>query len=324
MCLHLDGTVIEFPPEEVLENQSCRRHPSPVAMLSLPLGVRQNVTGSILLAQTELDEKRSLSFDEFKLMVGVAQELGLSVENALLYQEAQERETMLADLLHQVVGAQEAERQRIARELHDATGQSLTAIALGLRGVETMLEGDQPVKVEQVEELKSFSTSALGELRQIIADLRPSQLDDLGLAPAIQWYVHEFEKRYAIQTEFVVEGNRSRLPPEHETVLFRIVQEALTNIAKHANATSASVRLEKYPAQIRLTIKDDGRGFDLEEALRGKGRTGWGLLGIQERTRLLGGQYEIHSEPQRGTRIQVTVPVKTEAKENVEDQAVAG
>ena len=93
---------------------------------------------------------------------------------------------MLADLLHRVVGAQEAERQRIARELHDATGQSLTAIALGLRGVETMLEGDQPVEVEQVEELKSFSTSALGELRQIIADLRPSQLDDLGLAAAIK------------------------------------------------------------------------------------------------------------------------------------------
>jgi signal transduction histidine kinase len=121
-----------------------------------------------------------------------------------------------------------------------------------------------------------------------------------------------------------VEGSRSRLPPEHETVLFRIVQEALTNIAKHANASSAAVRLENYPAQIRLTIKDDGRGFDLDEALRGKGRTGWGLLGIQERTRLLGGQYEIYSKPLRGTRIRVTVPVKTEVKEDVEDQAVAG
>jgi signal transduction histidine kinase len=324
MCLHRDGTVIEFPAEEVLEDQKCRRYPSPVTMLSLPLSVQQQVIGSILLAQTEFNEERRLAFDEFKLMVGIAQELGLAIENARLYQEAQERETMLADLLHQVVGAQEAERQRIARELHDATGQSLTAIALGLRGVETMLESDQPVEVEQVEELKSFSTSALGELRQIIADLRPSQLDDLGLAAAIQWYVQEFEKRYAIRTDFVAEGNRSRLPPEYETVLFRIVQEALTNTAKHANASWAVVRLENYPAQVCVTIKDDGRGFDLEEAHRSDRRTGWGLLGIQERTWLLGGQYEIHSKPGRGTRIRVTVPVKTEAKEDVEDQTVAG
>jgi len=145
-------------------------------------------------------------------MVAIAQELGLSIENARLYQEAQERETMLADLLHQVVGAQEAERQRIARELHDATGQSLTAIALGLRGVETMLENHQPVAVEQVDELKSFSTSALGELRQIISDLRPSQLDDLGLAAALQWYVQEFEKRYTIRTELIVKGDRPHNP----------------------------------------------------------------------------------------------------------------
>jgi signal transduction histidine kinase len=324
VCLHLDGTVIEFPPEEVLEDPKCRRHPSPVTMLSMPLSAQHQVIGSIVLAQTEFSVERKLTFDEFKLMVGVAQELGLSIENARLYQEAQERETMLADLLNQIVGAQEAERQRIARELHDATGQSLTAIALGLRGVETMLESDQPVQVEQVEELKSFSTSALGELRQIIADLRPSQLDDLGLAAAIQWYVQEFEKRYAIHTDFVVEGNRSRLPPEYETVLFRIVQEALTNIARHANAAKAVVRLENYPAQVCVMIKDDGRGFDLEEAQRSDRQTGWGLLGIQERTRLLGGQYEIRSKPGRGTSIRVTIPMKTEEKKDVENQTVAG
>lgn len=324
MCLHLDGTVIEFLPEEVLEDQECRRLASSVTMLSLPLNVQRRVIGSIVLAQTELNEGRKLSFDEFKLMVGIAQELGLSTENARLYQEAQERETMLADLLHQVVGAQEAERQRIARELHDATGQSLTAIALGLRGVETMLENDQPVAVEQVEALKSFSTNALGELRQIIADLRPSQLDDLGLAAALQWYIQEFEKRYTIRTEFIAKGNRSRLPPEYETVLFRITQEALTNIAKHANASRALVRLENYPAQVCVVIEDNGRGFDLEEALRSDRRSGWGLLGIQERTWLLGGQYEIDSKPGRGTRIRVIVPVKTEAKKDVENQTVAG
>ncbi len=313
MCLHLDGTIIEFPPEEMLEEQKCQRYVSPVKMLSLPLSVRQQVIGSLVLGQTQVDQDRKLSFDEIKLMVGTAQQLGLSIENALLYQEAQERETMLAELLHQVVGAQEAERQRIARELHDATGQSLTAIALGLRGVETMLESDTPVAVEQVKELKSFSTNALGELRQIIADLRPSQLDDLGLVAALQWYVQEFEKRYAIRTILSLEGNRSRLPSEYETVLFRIAQEALTNVARHANASCVTVKLEINPAQICLMMRDDGSGFDPETTLRRDRRTGWGLLGIQERALLLGGSYEIDSRPGRGTYIRVTVPLVREA-----------
>lgn len=323
LCSHLDGTVIEFIPEEVLEEQECRRYISPVTMLSLPLSVRQQVIGSIVLGQREVDEEKEFSFEEFRLIVGLAQGVGLSIENVRLYQEAQERETILAELLHQAVGAQEAERQRIARELHDATGQSLTAIALGLRGMETVLESDPPVAIEQVRELKSFSTNALGELRQIIADLRPSQLDDLGLVAALQWYVQEFEKRYAIRTDFVVEGTRSRLPPECETVLFRITQEALTNIARHASASHATIKLGIYPAQVYLTIEDNGRGFDLEKTLRSDKRAGWGLLGIQERVLLLGGRHEINSKPGCGTHIRVTVPLKTEAEDG-EDQNVAG
>lgn len=323
ICKHLDGTIIEFLPEEALDEQECRRYVSSVTILSLPLSVRHQVIGSIVLGQAKVNQETNLTFDEFKLMLGMAQQLGLSIENARLYQEAQEREMMLGELLHQVVGAQEAERQRIARELHDATGQSLTAIALGLRGVETILHNDPSLAVEQIKELKSFSTDALGELRQIIADLRPSQLDDLGLVAALQWYVQEFEKRYAIRTDFVMEGSRSRLPPEYETVLFRIAQEALINVAKHAYASHANVKLEIYPAQVCVMIKDNGRGFDMEKTLRGDRRAGWGLLGIQERALLLGGQYEIDSGPGRGTRIRVTIPLVAETKD-VEDKAVAG
>jgi signal transduction histidine kinase len=315
MCRHLDGTIIEFPPEQALQEQECQHHASPVSILSLPLSARQQVIGSIVLGQTSVNEEKRLSFDEFKLMLGIAQQLGLSIENARLYQEAQEREMMLAELLHQVVGAQEAERQRIARELHDATGQSLTAIALGLRGVETILQSDPSLAVEQIKELKSFGTHALGELRHIIADLRPSQLDDLGLVAALQWYVQEFEKRYAIRTNFAVEGNRSRLPTEYETVLFRITQEALINVAKHANASQAGVKLEIYPAQVCVIVKDDGRGFDLDKTLRGDRRAGWGLLGIQERALLLGGQCEIDSRPGRGTHIRVTIPLMAEVQD---------
>jgi signal transduction histidine kinase len=325
MCRHLDGTVIEFILEVELEQQACRRYVSPVTMISLPLTARQQVIGSLVLGRTEVTaQQKRLSPDEYKLMLGLAQQLGLSVENARLHQEAQERESTLGELLHQVVGAQEAERQRMARELHDATGQSLTAIALGLRGLETTLAEHPSGVVEQIRELKLFSTNALGELRQIITDLRPAQLDDLGLVAALQWYAQEFEKRRAIGTEFVAEGVRSRLPAEYEIVLFRIVQEALSNVAKHARASHALVKLEFYPAQVRVTIEDDGCGFEPKEVLHQRRlHAGWGLLGIQERALLLGGQCEFDSRPGRGTRIRVKVPLLTEIKD-VKDTAAFG
>jgi signal transduction histidine kinase len=236
-----------------------------------------------------------------------------NIENARLYQEAQEREKLLSDLLKQVVGAQEAERQRIARELHDATGQSLTAIALGLRGIETILGDDRPQVIKQLREVKSFSTNALDELRRIIADLRPSQLDDLGLIAALQWYTRTFEQHHSIPTEFTVKGRSVRLPTEYETVLFRITQEALTNIAKHAHAARASVTLETCASEICVTIQDDGCGFDPKTILAGAGQqTGWGLLGIWERALLLGGRYEIDSRSGFGTRVRASIPLEKE------------
>lgn len=203
--------------------------------------------------------------------------------------------------------AQEAERQRIARELHDATGQALTAIALGLRGMETHLEMATPnnaLLAAQVREIKSFSTNALGELRQIIADLRPPILDDMGLVAALKWYVHGFESRRGIACSFAVEGDPLRLPEEQETILFRIAQEALTNVAKHAAASAVAVTLQFQPSQVRLTVEDNGKGFAAKDQPAG----GWGLLGMQERAALLGGQCLVESKPGEGTRVQAVVP----------------
>jgi signal transduction histidine kinase len=324
VCRHADGTSIEFMLEEALDRQKCRRYFSPVTMISLPLSARRQVIGSIVLCRKQATEETNPSSDEFGLIAGIAQQLGLSIENARLYQEAQEREQLLGDLLHRVVGAQEAERQRIARELHDATGQSLTAIALGLRGVENVIEKDSVIAVGQINELRSFTTDALGELRHLIADLRPSQLDDLGLVAALQWYVQEFNRRYPTQTDFVVDGNPVRLSNEYETVLFRITQEALTNVAKHSGASRASVRLVIQPTQLCLTVRDDGLGFDLDAVLRGdSSNTGWGLLGIQERAALIGGQYEIESKPGHGTLVRVQVPLMAET-DDVKDTATIG
>ena len=311
VCRHLDGTSYEFMIQNDPVQDRCREHPSPIVTISFPLVARRNVIGSMVFSWAGLDDGRPLSSNEYQIMLGISQQLALSIENARLHQQAQERERQLGELLRQVVTAQEAERQRIARELHDATGQSLTAVALGLRGVENSLTGNPEAAREQVKELRSYTTQALTELRRIIANLRPSQLDDLGLVAALQWYTAEFEQRYRLPVRFVCEGERARLPAEYETVLFRITQEALNNVAKHAQASQAIVRLEVTAGRITLSITDNGRGFDVDRALRhDQPRNGWGLLGIMERAWLLGGQCEIRSAPGQGTTVQVSVTVQ--------------
>lgn len=322
MCRHRDGTTMATPFNEVMVEPRCHLQPSPTTMISLPLMVDQQTIGSIVLAQSDASAHQGLSQPELELMLGIARQLSLSIENARLYQAAQEHERVLGEMLRQVVGAQEAERQRIARELHDATGQSLTAISLGLRGVETMLGQVDPAKLaDQIAELRTYSTNALGELRSIIADLRPSILDDMGLAAALKWYVQRYEQRRGIATTLEVTGNALRLPAEVEIVLFRITQEALTNVAKHAKASAVTVRLDYAPAQVALAVEDDGSGFDPRRMLRnGEQPAGWGLLDIQERAALVGGTYRIESQPGQGTSVQITIPLKPAAPEANHDQ----
>nr|MBP6440409.1 sensor histidine kinase [Caldilineaceae bacterium] len=250
------------------------------------------------------------------LILGIAQQIGLSVENAVLQREVLQREQMLAELLRQIVTAQEAERQRIARELHDATGQSLTAVALGLSGIEAMLgqrSSDDSLRslADQVHEIKSFSTNALGELRTIISDLRPPQLDDLGLVAALRWYLQAYERRRQIACRFDATGDEAALPVEYKTVLFRIAQEALTNVAKHAAATAVTVELHIVPAQVNLVVSDNGRGFDpaAVTSQRTQHPGGWGLVGMRERALLLGGECVVTAQPGAGTTVRVTAPL---------------
>jgi signal transduction histidine kinase len=239
-----------------------------------------------------------------------------------LNETLQQREKTLAELLRQVVNAQEAERQRIARELHDATGQSLTAVALGLHGVGRLMDSNGEAARLHLRELEQYATSALAELRHIIADLRPSQLDDLGLVAALHWYVREFESHYAIRANLTVRGEAYRLPPEYEMALFRIVQEGLMNVAKHAQASRADVRLWYRAERVCLIVVDDGRGFSGEPLTDQE--AGWGLRGIRERAALLGGRCVIRSAPGYGTQIRVCVPLVLEGREDEQDQVAVG
>ncbi len=290
-------------------------------VVALPLATGQSqIVGS--LAVWAQPHRPSLTADDLPLLSTIAGQVSIAVENAQLYQAAQEREVLRGEMLHRVVAAQEAERQRIARELHDETSQALTALAMGLKGVEQTVLADPVRAQQQLSELRSLAVNSLDTLRRLIADLRPSQLDDLGLIAALRWYVDEFRQRTAICVEMNVAGPRRRLSPQVETVLFRVAQEALTNVARHAQASHVRVSLAFTSNQVQLAVADDGRGFSLEQVLGAaapplgrRERRAWGLLGMQERAALVGGTYQIRSQPGQGTEIAITVPLEPQELE---------
>jgi signal transduction histidine kinase len=308
VCDHEDGARISFDLDGVLVGEDCWHYPSPTTTIALPLASRDSLLGAVVLARAR-SNFTMLELADLRLLAGIAQQMALSIENGRLYQEAQAREKLLADLHFQVVRAQEAERQRIARDLHDATGQSLTAIALALRGYEASLAEKGSGAQRDLSTIRTFANDALTELRRIIADLRPPQLDDFGLAPALRWYVGTFQERHpGLTVQLRLPRTMPRLAQEVETLLFRIVQEGLTNVAKHAVALSVVVDVQTCEDSLCIEIEDDGRGFDVD-AVWANAQTGWGLLGIRERTQLLGGTVTIESEIGQGTRVRVQIPI---------------
>lgn len=221
--------------------------------------------------------------------------------------EAERRETLRGELLKRVVTAQEAERQRIARELHDETGQALTAIGMGLRAVGTTLRDNPDKAARNLRHLEGLTDRSLNELQRLIADLRPSHLDDLGLPAALRWYAGEVENRAPLEVSVEVLGEEPAVSSQVKTILFRVAQEALTNVVKHANARRTKVQLTFGSKAASLLIEDDGQGFDTGMIAMAD-RPTWGLMGMQERVSLLGGHFRLTSHKGMGTQIEVTIP----------------
>jgi signal transduction histidine kinase len=282
-------------------------------VIGVPLHLHDVTWGSLVVGM-EVGASPFTAHD-ISLLKAVAGQLSMAVENATLYEEAQEREALRSELYQRIISAQEGERQRIARELHDGTGQVLTGLGLGLKAASESMARDPDLAAEQLLELKDLNASAIQELRNLIADLRPTILDDLGLVPALQAQVKAFGERTGIRAVFDSRGPRRRLSPEEEIVIFRITQEALTNIAKHAQAEHVMVRLTFASDATHLVVTDDGRGFNPSAALQAAGRRrAWGLLGMQERVLLVGGACEIASKPEKGTTVRVVVPNRDEGE----------
>ncbi len=226
-------------------------------------------------------------------------------ETSRLLREVRRRDALRGELLQRITAAQEAERKRIARELHDGTGQTLTGLALGLRGLTQRDSSNSEHILPHLSSMQSMATEALGELRILINDLRPPQLDDMGLAVALRWMAERFNERGNLEVRFEICGDVVPLPSEVETTLFRIAQEALTNTFKHAQAQHVHLILD-YRSGLTVTIQDDGIGFDVDTALEpGSLRTAWGLIGMQERVNLISAELTLESVPREGTRLSV-------------------
>ena len=217
--------------------------------------------------------------------------------------ELEERERMRRELLRHTVIAQEDERGRIARELHDETAQVLTAISLNLA---TLARFTTDGGADILDRLQTLSRQMSRGIYRLVHDLRPAQLDDLGLVPALEYLGEQENKRTGLQVQLAVEGTRRRLDPLAETVIFRIAQEALTNVRRHAQVAQAQLKMTFLADGVAVQIRDEGLGFDPGQELVPP--HGWGLAGMRERVESLGGSLTIQSAPGQGTLVEAVIP----------------
>lgn len=267
--------------------------------VGIPMVTEGGVMGSIGAAASP---GQALSEEQLTLLGTVAHEIRVAVENARLYRQRQES---LQSYARQVTQAQEEERLRIARELHDETAQELVHL---VRRLEQMGELAPAPLAPHIQELLELARSTLQSVRRFSRDLRPSVLDDLGLLPAIELAVEETNGRLAGGARLAVTGEPRRLDPQVELALFRIAQEALHNVERHACATTATVEVNFLANAVRLVVTDDGRGYQTPPNFSDLARAGkLGILGMKERAELVGGTLELHSLEGQGSSVVVEV-----------------
>jgi PAS domain S-box-containing protein len=240
-----------------------------------------------------------------------ANQAAIALENAELLATVTEQRRELRRLSTRLIQAQEEERGRISRELHDEIGQALTAIHINVAEIEKRLPPEHESAVrERLVEMGTLAERTSERISALALDLRPSLLDDLGLVPALRWYVSRYTERLGIKVRVEAVDLEERLDPEVETALYRVMQEALTNVARHAHATRVCLRLERKVSSIVAVVEDNGQGFDVKElAGRETPERGAGLLGMRERVTLLGGRFCIESVPGGGTKLSVEIPL---------------
>lgn len=276
------------------------------AFLSIPLVARDRLLGVMNVATKD---ERGFSPEAISLVTSVSDQIAVALENAQLYEALQRKEQARGELLRKIMSVQEEERKRIARELHDEVSQSLTGSAFRAEAVLSRLpEGAEEIQ-GSLEEIRDLAIRTMEEIHRVVYSLRPSLLDDLGLVAAVQWLADHYLEEAGIKVLFETVGSERSLSAEAEITLFRITQEAITNIVKHSGAESVSIAVEFHANSAAVHIEDDGHGFSVEEVTSSlETDRGLGLLGMKERAELLDGYLRIEAQHERGTKVSAEVP----------------
>jgi signal transduction histidine kinase len=274
-------------------DQNAARRMGIRSALYVPLVVRGRAIG-VVVAHDKLGQTSTFTDDDLRLAESLTARASIAVDLS---------QRVTRDALSRVVEAQELERTRLARELHDETGQALTSILLGLKSLEERV--DTVEGRAAVAEMRELVVSTLQDVRRLAVELRPSALDDFGLVSALERLRDSVTEKSGIEVDVQSQLRLERLPQAIETALFRIVQEALTNVVKHAMASRVTVLLTQKGNAVRLIVQDDGRGFDTRDVRDG----GLGLIGMRERVSLLGGRMSVESTRGAGTMLTAEVPL---------------
>ena len=291
----LDHVHTRTPLQEEIYREGVRSY------LSVPLCSQGKIVGVLNLGSFRPD---AFSENAQKTASEVARHVAIVLHNAQLFAELESSHQRLEELSRQVVEVQEAERRFLARELHDEIAQTLTALSISLRLAVPVVENQ---RADRLVEAQRLTEDLSQRIRQLSLDLRPPMLDDLGLLPTLLWYFDRCNQQLRVQVEFEHQGLEQPLDAEIEIVVYRVVQEALTNIARHAGVRAASVRLWANPTTLSVQVEDRGSGFDVGQTL---GRqTGGGLTGMRERVRLVGGQLVLDTHPGAGTCLTALLPL---------------
>jgi signal transduction histidine kinase len=303
------GRPVSYPggPAEVQETA-----PSG-AGLAVPVRTKERTFGGLLVVRGE-----AVAFEaaDLTLFTTVAGHLATALENLRLYNEVKDKERLRGELLSRLIHAHEEERFRIARELHDQVSQSLTGLTMSLTAAEEGASADPARARAALTTIRDVAEGTLEEVRKIIFDLRPTLLDDLGLIPAVRHYARTLLEAQGMEVRFQAAGfGQQRLPSAVETTVFRVAQEAITNVARHSRAHVVTIAVTLQEGIVRLQVADDGIGFDAPALLASSGRRRLGIAGMEERVTLLGGRLEIRSSPGAGTTVTMTVPVPAAGQE---------
>ncbi len=293
------------------------------SFVGVPLRAKNRVVGVMNIASHVSGE---FAKEDMYLLDSIGHQLGVAIEQAKLYERLSSATERYQKLLQHALAAQEEERKRIARELHDSTSQMLTGLALNIQAAMDVAEMNGinvPMMDERLKKAHSLAVETSMEVTKLINDLRPTLLDSLGLGPALQRYVETWLQPKGIVTTLKTRGHE-RLPAEIEVALFRIAQEAVNNITKHSEAKHVDIDLQCDGEKCVLKIRDDGRGFDVQEITKvDKTGRGVGLFGMQERVTLVGGACSVESTPGQGTTIISEVPYAGSG-DNADDTSAGG